>query len=60
VTRDRLLGQVVFARDEERALIVDDVVVRHTTLAARGLADAVARERIAPELGATRTLAVVA
>jgi glycerol-3-phosphate dehydrogenase len=53
-----VLGQVLFARDEEWALTVDDVVHRRTTLAVRGLAGEDVRERIASVLGVAPPLAV--
>jgi glycerol-3-phosphate dehydrogenase len=49
---------VLFARDEEWALTVDDVVHRRTTLAVRGLAGEDVRERIASVLGVAPPLAV--
>jgi glycerol-3-phosphate dehydrogenase len=42
-----LVAQVRFARDEEWALTVDDVVCRRTTLAVRGLADESVRHDVA-------------
>jgi glycerol-3-phosphate dehydrogenase len=42
-----VVAQVLFARDEEHALTVDDVVSRRTTLAMRGLAGPDVRGRIA-------------
>jgi glycerol-3-phosphate dehydrogenase len=46
-------AQVDFARDEEWALTVDDVVARRTTLAVRGLATASVRDAVGRRL-ATR------
>jgi glycerol-3-phosphate dehydrogenase len=43
-------GQVYHAIDQEWAMTVDDVVIRRTTLAVRGLATAEVRERIAATL----------
>jgi len=43
-------GQVYHAIDREWAMTVDDVVIRRTTLAVRGLATAEVRERIAATL----------
>ena len=48
-----IVAQVHFARDEEHALTVDDVVCRRTTLAARGLADDEVRARVAEILAAS-------
>ena len=45
-----MLGQVLFARDEEWALTVDDVVERRTTVAVRGLASEDVRARVATAL----------
>jgi glycerol-3-phosphate dehydrogenase len=51
-----VLAQAYFARDEEYALAVDDILCRRTTLAMRGLADAAARERIAEVLNGQDSL----
>ena len=48
-----IVAQVHFARDEEHALTVDDVVCRRTTLAARGLVDDEVRARVAEILAAS-------
>ena len=53
-----VLGQVLFARDEEWALTVEDVVERRTTLAVRGLADEDIRDRIASALDSGSVAAV--
>lgn len=45
-----VVAQAYFARDEEHALTVDDVVRRRTTLAIRGLADDRTRSRVARAL----------
>jgi glycerol-3-phosphate dehydrogenase len=45
-----VLAQVLFARDHEYALTVDDVVVRRTSLGLRGLTDEQTRERVATTL----------
>ena len=49
-------AQVDFARDEESALTVDDVLSRRTTLAVRGLASGQVSEAVRHRLGA-RSLA---
>ena len=49
-------AQVDFARDEESALIVDDVLSRRTTLTVRGLASGQVSEAVRHRLGA-RSLA---
>jgi glycerol-3-phosphate dehydrogenase len=41
-----ILAQVLFARDHEFALTVDDIALRRTTLAVRGLADEHTRSRL--------------
>ena len=47
-------AQVDFARDEEWALTVDDIVARRTTLAVRGLASADVRDAVLNRLRSTR------